>query len=135
MVDSMGIVTAKKRIVVAQSKTFTLNIRVTDGVCTANANAVIRIEHYNVSTTAAPATNCPGCPSCPSCPSASGYMFGSSHYWIRIAENTTYSNALLTVRLAGSYAANFSILEAAALQHFQINRTTGRDAFRYFVVP
>ena len=141
-IDNMGVIRTKKRVIIAGSKTFNLTISVTDGVCAVKAHAII-IIHLDTMFTVTP-SKCPVfCPACPVCTGApvvattacpvtcapclapANYMFGLSHYWTALLENTTYVHAILTVRLGGSASANFSILEANALQFFNISRTTG----------
>ena len=143
----MGIIKTKKRVVIAGSKTFNLTLSVSDGICTAHSSAII-IIHLDTMFTVTP-TNCPVfCPACPictgapvvstsapsTCPSTcqtclspSNYLFGRTYYTSKIQENTTYSSSILQVQLLfGSATANFSILEASALEYFRINRTTGK---------
>lgn len=149
----MGVIRARKRIIIAGSKTFNLTVSAWDGICTVTAKAIIVIHLDNMFTvtpskcpvycppcaictgsptvtTSAPAT----CPStCQTCLAPSNYVFGQSLYRITLNENTTYSNAILHVGLlSGAATANFSIMEARALDFFRVNRTTGIDCTMIF---
>ena len=142
----MGVIRTKKRVVIAGSKTFNLTLSASDGVCTVYSRAII-IIHLDTMFTVTPSkcpVYCPACPvctgvpvvstsapvTCPStcqtCLSPSNYMFRNVYYWRTIQENTTYSSAILQMfLLSGSASANFSIMEASALEFFSISRTTG----------
>ncbi|XP_065068670.1 protocadherin Fat 4-like isoform X2 [Rhopilema esculentum] len=144
-IDNMGVIRTKKRVVIAGSKTFNLTLSVTDGVCTAQSKAVI-IIHLDTMFTVTPSkcpvycpvcpvctgvpvvtTSAPTCPvTCPTCLAPSNYMFSRAQYVRTLLENTTYSSAILQVRLvSGSAAVNYSIVQASALEYFRVNRTTG----------
>ena len=142
----MGVIRTKKRVVIAGSKTFNLTLSVSDGVCTAQSKAVI-IIHLDTMFTVTPSkcpVYCPACPvctgvpvvttsapvtcpvTCPTCLAPSNYMFSRAQYVRTLLENTTYSSAILQVRLvSGSAAVNYSIVQASALEYFRVNKTTG----------
>eukprot|EP00794_Sanderia_malayensis_P015994 gene15994-17605_t len=93
-------------------------------ICTtAPSNTVTNCQNVTIVN----GTTCPTCPTqCTTCVRPSGYMFATTRYTLYISENTTYSNAILTVQLGGNVAANFSIIEADALTNFKVNKTTGQ---------